>query len=143
MTPSSVNILIERKSSQSQSQPSWRSQVAVETLVAINQVCLDDKNKNYYRFKSTQIYSLHSLVNIVRLLLVTDDVKQGIYNNSMKSISVCDHPHIFEDNNCFIISSFYWRLRSRAVIAAVSLKGECENFPDSMLDTYVAAVDLN
>ncbi len=37
------------------SQPSWRSQVAVAMLVALNQVCLDDQNKNYSSFKSTQM----------------------------------------------------------------------------------------
>ncbi len=45
------------------SQPSWRLQVAVATLVALNQVCLDDQNKNYSSFKSTQMNeSLHNLM---------------------------------------------------------------------------------
>ena len=50
MASSPVNIPTDRKSSQGPSQPSWRSQVAVATLVALNQVCLDDQNKNYSSF---------------------------------------------------------------------------------------------
>ena len=52
-----------RKSPQGPSQPSWRSQVAVATLIAINQVCLDVQNKDYSSFKFTQMNeSLHSLI---------------------------------------------------------------------------------